>query len=56
MMIDKEQLYDTFAQIFMIMIESESDNMEIAFDFKCANVKFDVCIKDMKLKGRKSKW
>ncbi len=53
MIIDKKQLYDTFAQIFMVMIESESDNMELTFDFKCAKVEFDICIKDMKLKGRR---
>ena len=43
-------LNQTFAQILIIMLEGETDNMELTFDFKKCKAKFKVDLVDLEKK------
>ena len=47
---DKKLIYEAFAQLFIIMLENETDNMELSFDFNKCKAKFKVELVDMEKK------
>lgn len=40
--VDKKTLFSAFAQLFVLMIENKTDNIEMTFDFKKCKAKFNV--------------
>ena len=39
---DKKIIFDAFAQLFVLMIESDTDNIELTFNFNKCKAKFKV--------------
>lgn len=51
---DKKLIFEAFAQLFIIMMENETDNLELSFDFNKVKAKFKVDLIDLeeKINGR----
>ena len=43
-----EMIYRAFAEIFKLMVEADTDNVELTFDFNGVKAKFDVILTDAK--------
>ena len=39
---DKKIIFDAFARLFVLMIESDTDNIELTFNFNKCKAKFKV--------------
>ena len=44
---DKKIIFDAFARLFVLMIESDTDNIELTFNFNKCKAKFKVDLVDL---------
>ena len=47
---DKETIFNAFAQLFVLMAENDTNNIELTFNFKKCKVKFKVDLKELEYK------
>ena len=44
---DKKTIFDAFAQLFVLMIENDTDNIELTFNFNKCKAKFKVDLDEL---------
>ena len=50
---DKKTIFNAFAQLLVLMIESDTDNIELTFNFNKCKAKFRVILKELEDEGEK---
>lgn len=44
---DKKTIFDAFAQLLILMIESDTDNIELTFNFNKCKARFKVILDEL---------